>query len=525
MTSLLWYDLSDAAIGIIIALAGGVTGYALRGLVGHWQANAIEKQASLRLDETEAEIRARLKEAEIAARTELVRARETLEQEAKAKAKDHAAVDERQNQREDNLDKRAELIDRQSAELAAKREALAAQSQTLDRREHQLDERQRSLEDQTTQLAGLTREEARRQVQTQAETLFRAEAGQLIRKLQREAHETAEREARKLVLAAAQRFAIAQAPETLATTVQVPTEEAKGRIIGREGRNVRTLENLTGTTIIIDDTPGTVTISCFDPIRRETARRALEHLIADGRIHIARIEESVEQARKELEADIQTAGEHACYEARVQGLPPTLVQTLGRLKYRTSYAQNVLQHSIEVAGLMGLMAAELDLDDAIARRIGLLHDIGKALDHEQQGSHAKIGADLLAQSGEPPLVANAVAAHHGAIEGTSLYAPLCVTADALSSARPGARREATTCFIQRLEKLEQLVQTFPGIQKTFALQAGREVRVFVKPEEVDDTQAQLLARDIARKIEQELQYPGEIRVVVSREQRYIQFAQ
>lgn len=525
MTSLMWYDLSDAAIGVIIALAGGVTGYTLRGVVGHWQARAIEKQAQLRLDETEIDIRARLKEAEITARSELVRARETAEQEARVKRQELNAIEERQALREENLDKRAELIDKKSTELTTKQEALAQQQGELSQRETAITTREQELDTRLTKLAGMTHEEAKRLIQEQAESTFRAESGLLIRKLQREAQESAEREAHKLVLHAAQRFAISQAPELMSASIPVHSEEVKGRIIGREGRNIRTLETLTGATVLVDDTPGVVSVSCFDPIRREIARLALESLVADGRIHVARIEECVEKAKAEVEASIKSFGELACFEAHVQGLAPDVIQTLGRLKYRTSYGQNVLQHGIEVAGLMALMAAELGLDELLARRIGLLHDIGKALDHEQQGSHAKIGAEYLRKAGEAERVVHAVAAHHGAIEGESLYVPLCMTADAISSARPGARRDATTFYVQRLEQLEKLVGTFPGIQKTFALQAGREIRVFVKPQEVSDNDAQLLARDIARKIEQEIQYPGEIRVVVSREQRYVQFAQ
>jgi ribonuclease Y len=373
-------------------------------------------------------------------------------------------------------------------------------------------------------LAGMTGDEARREILQRMEQEARNDAAGITRRMQEEARETAEREARRIVAMAVQRYAAPHAGEMLTSTVPLPSDDIKGRIIGREGRNIRALEAATGVNMLIDDTPEAVVISGFDPVRREIARQALEALVADGRIHPARIEEAVAKAQADMEVTIRQAGEQALYDARLQGAAPELVRHLGRLKFRTSFSQNVLQHSLEVAHLMGNMAAELGLDPVVARRVGLFHDIGKSADHETEGSHAAIGAELLKRFGEEPIVVNAVAAHHEEVEAQSLYAVLCSAADAISSSRPGARVESTSVYVQRLEKLEAIANGFPGVHKTFAMQAGREVRVIVDPAQIDDNAAMLLARDISRRIEAELRYPGQIRVVVIREKRCIEFA-
>jgi len=352
----------------------------------------------------------------------------------------------------------------------------------------------------------------------------RAETGSLLRRLQEEARETAETEAREVVTLAIQRYAAPHASSNMTCTVSLPSEEIKGRIIGREGRNVRAIEAATGMTLLIDDTPEAVVISGFDPVRREIARQALEALVADGRIHPTRIEEEVAKAQANLDETILEAGREAAYAARQQHVDTDLLRQLGRLKFRTSYSQNVLQHAIEVSRLMGLLADQLGLDPQIARRIGLFHDIGKSADQNAEGGHARIGAEILRRAHEDPVVVNAVEAHHEDVVATSLFAVLCSAADAISSARPGARTENTQIYIQRLEKLEALANAFKGVKSTFAIQAGREIRVIVDPEVVNDNEAMLMAREIGRRVEAELRYPGQIRVVVIREQRCIEYA-
>jgi ribonuclease Y len=351
-----------------------------------------------------------------------------------------------------------------------------------------------------------------------------SEMGSLIRRLQEQAKETAEREAGKVVAQAIQRFAISHASEMLTSSVSLPSEDMKGRIIGREGRNIRALEAATGVNVLIDDTPEAIVISGFDPIRREIAKQALEQLVADGRIHPARIEEVVAKLQENMDETIRKAGEEAAYVVGIHDVDPELVRKIGRLKFRTSYSQNVLQHSIEVSLLMGVMAGELGLDVALAKRVGLFHDIGKALDHEVEGGHALIGADLLKRQGELPIVVNAVAAHHEEVPAESLYAILAAAADAISSSRPGARAENTDIDVKRLEKLESIATSFDGVSKSYAIQAGREVRVIVDPGKIDDNGAMVMARNISKKIESELQYPGQIRVIVLRETRCVEFA-
>jgi len=373
-------------------------------------------------------------------------------------------------------------------------------------------------------VAAMTRDDARQALMARVEQEVHGEIGALIRRKQEQARETAEREARKIIGQAIQRYAASHTSDIVTTSVALPGEDMKGRIIGRDGRNIRALEAATGVSILIDDTPEAIVISGFDPIRREVARLAIEQLIVDGRIHPARIEELVENANAQIMETIKTAGEDALFELGIQVVDPELARTLGRLKYRTSYTQNVLRHSVEVANLMGLMAGELGLDTQIARRIGIFHDIGKALDHEIEGGHATIGADLLKRCGESPDVVNAVAAHHEDVEAHTLYATLCSAADAISSSRLGARSETTGLYIKRLEKLEAIANSFEGVEKSYAIQAGREVRVMVEPDKVDDNEAMAMARNMCRKIEAELKYPGQIRVTVIRERRCVDYA-
>ncbi|MFZ4395515.1 MAG: ribonuclease Y [Kiritimatiellia bacterium] len=517
-------DLKPAASMLLGGAIGVGAGYVLCSLVGWMRINRIEKQSRRRLEDTEHEVRNRLKEADIQARSEVVLAREEFEKSTKARRKDLQDFEDRLLSREENLDRKIALVE--AKEQAAKQQLEALQGKLADvmAQRQELDRSTGEIQSRLQVLAGMTAEEARREILQRQEKEARVDAAALTRHLQAEARETAEHEARRLITLAVQRYAGSHISEMTTCVVQIANDDAKGRIIGRDGRNVRAIEAATGVNIVIDDTPETVVISGFDPIRREIARRALVMLIADGRIHPVRIEEVVAKVRENMDTDIRQSGEQAVYDARLSNVPPDLMLQLGRLRFRTSFSQNVLQHSLEVAQLMGLMAAELRLDAVLARRIGLFHDIGKSADHEIDGAHAAIGAGILERFQEDPLVVNAVAAHHQDVEAASLYAVLCSAADAISAARPGARMESSAIYVQRLEKLEAIANSMPGVCKTFAMQAGREVRVIVDPEKIDDAAAILLARDISKQIEAELRYPGQIRVVVVRESRFVEFA-
>ena len=524
MTELIWYDLKQTAATFLAGVAGVGAGYALRSLVGRWQANSIEKRAQTRFEEIDLDAKNRLKEADIQARAEVVKAREDFEKTTKTRRKELQDLEDRLLVREENLDRKIELIEKKEQTVNQRQEETQTKLADLNARRQELDRAAVDAQARLQKLAGMTGEEARREILQRIEQEARADAAGVTRRMQEEAKETAEREARRIIAMAVQRYAAPQACEMMTCTVQLPSDDIKGRIIGREGRNIRALEAALGVNLLIDDTPEAVVVSGFDPIRREIGRQALELLVADGRIHPARIEEVVAKVQEEMEATIRKNGEQAVYDARVQGVDPELVRQLGRLKFRTSFSQNVLQHSLEVAHLMGLMASELGLDATIARRIGLFHDIGKSADHETEGAHAAIGAEILKRFNEDPIVINAVAAHHGETEANSLYGVLCSAADAISSSRPGARVESTGIYLQRLEKLETIANSMPGVRKTFAVQAGREVRVIVDPTQIDDAAAILLARDISKRIEAELRYPGQIRVVVVRETRCVEFA-
>jgi len=457
------------------------------------------------------------RQAALAAREELVQAREALEEEATRRRRDierrETAVDRRQAE----VEERAGRMDRDASALSARQSELAGRSAAVEQQEREVQER-------LQRVAGLTVDEARREILRRVEDEARADAAALQRDIKEQARREADREARRIISIAIQRLAAEQTAESTVSTVSLPSDDLKGRIIGREGRNIRAFEAATGVDVIIDDTPDTVVVSCFDPVRREVGRLSLERLIADGRIHPGRIEEIVTKAREEVEAGVVEAGEAAAYETGIHGLHPELIRLIGRMKFRTSYGQNILQHSKEVAWLAGMMAGELKLDTHLAKRGGLLHDIGKVLTHEHEGTHVQLGVEVATKYGEHATVINAIAAHHDDVPHESAISVIVQAADAVSGSRPGARREAFETYVKRLTQLEELAAGFDGVERVFAIQAGREVRVVVSPNAIDDARAAELSEQIARKIEQELQYPGQIRVVVIRETRAVGFA-
>ncbi len=452
-----------------------------------------------------------------AAEADLGRARQAHEAELRGRGEEVKRREDRLLAREEAFDAKAEGLDRREAGLHEREELMRA-------RRAELDEAAAEQSSRLELLAGMTAAEAKAALVKHIEDAAKREAMTLVRDLEQQAREEADRRARKIVTLAIQRVASEQTTESTVAVLPLPSDDMKGRIIGREGRNIRAYEAVTGVNLIIDDTPEAVLLSCFDPVRREIGRLTLEKLVSDGRIHPARIEETYERAKVEVESEVRRAGEDACLEVGITDLHPELVRVLGRLKYRTSYGQNVLLHLIETAHLAGVMASELGLDVRLAKRCGFLHDIGKALTHEVEGSHAIIGAELARRLKEAPEVVHAIEAHHGEVEARTVEAVLCMAADAISGGRPGARRETLESYIKRLERLEEIANSYPGVDKVFAMQAGREVRIMVKPEDVDDVAAQVLARDLAKRVEQELQYPGQIKITVVREIRSIEYA-
>lgn len=517
-------QMQEATIVVVTGIFCTLLGYMIRFVMGNYQAEANEKRAKETLKDAKRQSLALKKEGEIHAKAEVLKAREEFEKSTKSKKDELEALEERINQREINLDRKVAMLDKKESVLDEKLTEVERRTSALESEKEEVDRVRKEVMEKLQKVAQMSKDEAKQTLIASLEKEVRNETGGLIRRIQENARETAEREAKKIVATAIQRYSSSHTVELMTSSVALPNDDMKGRIIGREGRNIRSLEAVTGVNILIDDTPEAVVISGFDPVRREIARQALESLIADGRIHPARIEEVVAKAEESMDETIRTAGEEAEYLAGVQGVEPELTRMLGRLKFRTSFSQNVLQHSLEVAQLLGSMAGELGLDVGIAKRIGLFHDIGKALDHEVEGGHAVIGADLLKRLGEAPVVVNAVAAHHEEVEAESVYALLASAADAISCSRLGARSETTSVYVKRLEQLEHLANSFEGVQKSYAIHAGREVRIIVDPENMDDNHATVLARDISKKIESDLQYPGQIRVVVIRETRCVEYA-
>lgn len=477
----------------------------------------VEEKAREIIDEAVKTAETKKREAMLEAKEESIRVKNDLDKEVKERRAEIQRSERRVVQKEENLDKKLESIERREAGFAAKEEEINKQkAQVAKLNEERLQELER--------ISGLTSEQAKEYLLKTVEEDVKLDTAKLIKEMEHRAKEEADKKAKEYVVTAIQKCAADHVAETTISVVQLPNDEMKGRIIGREGRNIRTLETLTGVDLIIDDTPEAVILSGFDPIRREVARIALEKLIVDGRIHPARIEEMVEKAQKEVETMIREEGEAATLEVGVHGIHPELVRLLGRMKFRTSYGQNALKHSIEVAQLSGLLAAEIGVDVRTAKRAGLLHDIGKSVDHDMEGSHIQIGVDLCRKYKESPIIINAVEAHHGDVEPESLIACIVQAADTISAARPGARRETLETYSNRLKQLEDISNGFKGVEKSFAIQAGREIRVMVVPEQVSDADMVLMARDISKKIEAEMEYPGQIKVNVIRESRVTDYA-
>ncbi len=503
--------MTETMVLIAAVLGGGVAaGTALYVLGRRLERRAAQAAAQAAARESERLLEDAKQRLTVSAKEELLRTRETLERELALRRSD--------------LEKRETALERRAAAGEERERELARRDQGLAGREQALAGREREARTRLERLAGLSAQEAKEELMRGLEDEARSNAAALLRDIKEQAKKSADREAKKIVALAIQRIASEYTAESTVAAVALPSDEMKGRIIGREGRNIRAFEAATGVDVIIDDTPDTVVVSCFDPVRREVGRLALERLIADGRIHPGRIEELVQKARDEVEASILEAGERAVYETGIKGMHPEMVKLVGRMKYRTSYGQNILDHSKEVAWLAGMMAAELKLDAHLAKRGGLLHDVGKVLTHEHDGTHVQLGVEVATKYGEHPIVINCIAAHHDDVPHEGPVSVIVQAADAVSGSRPGARREAFETYVKRLSELERIGTEFPGVEKVFAIQAGREVRVVVTPTVVDDGKASELAEQIARKIEHELQYPGQIKVVVIRETRAVEVA-
>ncbi|NRF34349.1 ribonuclease Y [Bacillus velezensis] len=511
-------------ISILLTLLGLVVGYYVRKTIAEAKIAGARGAAKQILEDAKRDAEALKKEALLEAKDEIHTLRIDAEQEVRERRNELQKQENRLLQKEENLDRKHEGIDKREAMLEKKDHSLNERQQHIEEMESKVDEMIRMQQSELERISSLTRDEAKQIILDRVENELSHDIAIMTKETENRAKEEADKKAKNILSLALQRCAADHVAETTVSVVNLPNDEMKGRIIGREGRNIRTLETLTGIDLIIDDTPEAVILSGFDPIRRETARIALDKLVQDGRIHPARIEEMVEKSRREVDDYIREMGEQTTFEVGVHGLHPDLIKILGRLKFRTSYGQNVLKHSMEVAFLAGLMASELGEDAKLAKRAGLLHDIGKAIDHEVEGSHVEIGVELATKYKEHPVVINSIASHHGDEEPTSIIAVLVAAADALSAARPGARSETLENYIRRLEKLEEISESYEGVEKSFAIQAGREVRIMVKPDSINDLEAHRLARDIRKRIEDELDYPGHIKVTVIRETRAVEYA-
>ena len=502
---------------LISVILGFVIGTISRKKVAESKIGSAEEEAKRLVDLAKVEAENMKKEEIFKAKEEIMNSRKEFDQEIKERRSEVQKQESRMIQKEENLDRRSENLEK-------KEKSIEQEYQTLENQKGEIQELYNKQLEELQRIAGLSTEEAKNFLLSQMETEITTEKAKIIKDLNQKAKEEANKNAKEIISYAVQKCAADHTSETTVSIVNLPSDEMKGRIIGREGRNIKTLETLTGIDLIIDDTPEAVILSGFDPLRREVARIALEKLIDDGRIHPAKIEEMVEKAKEELSQIIKEEGERAALETGVNNLHPDIIKLLGKLKYRTSYGQNVLSHSIEVSNLARIMAEELGLDAKRARRAGLLHDIGKALDHDIEGTHVQIGVDILKKYKENPLVINAVEAHHGDVEPQTMEAVLVQAADAISASRPGARRETLEAYIKRLETLESIADSFDGVDKSFAIQAGREVRIIVKPEKITDDQMTVLAREVSKKIEDGMDYPGQIKVNIIRERRVVDYA-
>jgi ribonuclease Y len=514
------------AIVLIVVMTGlgFLVGFFYRKNLMESHIESLEGLGKKILDEARKEAESIKKESRLQAKDHLYQLKQEVEKETQERRQELLMLERRFLQKEENLEKKAGLLDERETEINKKTRQLGQQEKGLLEKEERYQQLLNEQNARLEQLAGLTAQEAKDLLLRTMEREVRTEAARMVKRIDTEARETASRKAREITSLAIKRYASDHVAEQTVSVVPLPNEEMKGRIIGREGRNIRALEAATGVDIIIDDTPEAVILSAFNPVRREIARMSLERLITDGRIHPGRIEEIVAKVAQEMEEKIRSAGEEAAFDSGVHGLHPEIIKLLGKLKYRTSYAQNVLQHSLEVCYLCGIMAAELGLNEKHARRAGLLHDIGKAVDHEAEGVHALIGADLAKRFGESSKVVHAIAAHHEDVPTESIVAILVQAADTLSGARPGARREMLETYIKRLEDLERVARSFNGISKSYAIQAGREIRLIVESDKVSDEEATMLSRDVAKKIEHELTYPGQVKVMVIRETRAVEYA-
>lgn len=515
--SLITAVLMCVGVGVLCLVIGGLIGIVVRKKIGEAKIGSAEEEAKRILDEAHTDAESAKKTALLEAKEGIMSQRNEFEREMRERRAEANRLENRLNKKEENLDKKTDQLEKKNDQLDRKLKENDALKEKI---EESLAAQQTRLEE----ISGFTAEEAKEELIGRVESEVKHELAQRLDELETQFKEEADEKAKNILSLAIQRYASDHVSEATVSSVVLPSEEMKGRIIGREGRNIQKIETLTGVELIIDDTPETITLSGFDPVRREVARIALERLISDGRIHPARIEEMVEKAQKEVDLSVKQAGERATFEVGIHGINPELVRLLGRLKYRTSYGQNVLKHSIEVAFLAGMMADELGVDSNIAKRAGLLHDIGKAFPHDVEGSHVEIGVNAAKKYKESKEVAHAIEAHHNDVEPKTIIAVLVQAADAISAARPGARREDMENYIKRLEKLEEIAKSFDGVDKAYAIQAGREVRVMVKPEEINDEGMKMVAREMAAKIQAEMKYPGQIKVNLIRESRATDYA-
>ena len=512
--------MNSITINLIAVFFGAVIGWRLL----QWKLRATTGNANKIIADAHREAAAITSAVTVQTQEQFLKARTDFDSESKARRQELTESEKRLVQRENNLDRKVEWVDRKTEEVAKRESGCGVHEKELHKLQGELEELKRVAHVELQRQAGLTGEQAKAALLQRVADEIQAEAGVLTHRILDDAKSNADRDARRIISIAIERCASNHVQTATSCTVTLQNEEMKGRIIGREGRNIRAFESATGVNVVIDDTPQVVALSGFDPVRRELARQTLERLIADGRINPARIEEEAAKVREELETSISKSGEEAVFQLGLPKVHPELIKLLGRLKFRHSFAQNVLDHSIEVAKLEGMLAAEIGLSQPLAKRVGLFHDIGKAVDHDMEGSHAAIGAALLRKYGEPEEVYQGVASHHHEVEPVTIYGILASAADAISASRPGARSESMELYLQRLEKLETVANSFAGVEKSYALQAGREIRVFVEPSRINDTEAMILARNVSRKIEQELQYPGQIKVTVVRETRCVEYA-